>query len=301
MKRTILITGSTGGIGFTTARLLAKSGHKVLITGRKEKKGTAAAHSIQKETGNSEVHYLQADLSELQDVLKLVNLVHDEYGSLDVLINNAGGIFKERKETSDGIEQTLALNHIAPFVLTGALLPILKKSKDARIVNVSSGMHHFGKIRRRDLHSRKNYFGWSAYANAKLMNIIWSHYLADELKSEGPMINVADPGVAVSENYEELLGIFGPMAKPWLVPYKAVMNEVFSLEKAAKASVYLATSAEVSGQQGLCIGNRLKPIKSSVASYSKPLAKKVIRITREVLDEVAQKNALNPGRQQSPQ
>ena len=134
-----LVTGATNGIGLVTARELARRGARVILVGRSPTRCEAAVAQIQAETGNRAVEALLADLSSQQQIRDLAGRFRDRSARLDVLVNNAGGMWLRRETTEDGLEMTVAVNHLAYFLLTQLLLDTLKASAPARVVNVASG------------------------------------------------------------------------------------------------------------------------------------------------------------------
>ena len=145
--KVVLITGGTGGIGKESARTLAEKGAKVLIVGRSEERALAAVADIVGTTRNPHVTYLLADLSSQAEVRRLAANVLAGHDRLDVLINHVGGLYRRRWVTVDGIEATLAVNHLNVVLLTQLLLPLLKQAAPSRIINVSSNAHRFAGIR----------------------------------------------------------------------------------------------------------------------------------------------------------
>src|SRR5215469_11144595 len=137
-----LITGATSGIGYITAREIARTGMTLVLVGRDQERTQACVARIRQETGNSTVDFLLADLSSQQQVRQLADTFRQRYQNLHVLVNDAGGIFWSRRETVDGLEMTFALNHLAPFLLTNLLLPTLQASAPARIITVASDAHN---------------------------------------------------------------------------------------------------------------------------------------------------------------
>ena len=140
-RKTVLVTGATGGIGKATAVGLARLGARVAITGRDMARAEAAAADIRAASNNTEVDAIAADLSSQTEVRRLAKAVLDLYPRLDVLVNNVGGFWAHRHVTADGLEHTFALNHLAPFLLTSLLLDRLTASTPARVVAVSSSAH----------------------------------------------------------------------------------------------------------------------------------------------------------------
>lgn len=188
--RTIVLTGASDGIGAAAARQLASSGHRLLLVGRSAEKTTAIAQ----ETGAE--HFI-ADFARLDDVRALAQQIADRVGDggIDVLANNAGGIFGDRTPTVDGFEKTIQVNHLAPFLLTNLLLPQLRRA-DAAIVNTSSVGHRlFGHIDVDDLDNRKKYSANKAYGDAKLANVLFTKSLHTKFHAEGLSAVAFHPGV----------------------------------------------------------------------------------------------------------
>ncbi|WP_189067402.1 SDR family oxidoreductase [Deinococcus radiotolerans] len=170
--RRVLITGATGGIGLITARDLVTRGAHVTIVGRNPDKTAKVAREIGAQAT------LLADLSELAQVQRAAQEFTARGEGLDVLINNAGAFFTTRQETREGTEQTWALNHLSPFLLTRELLPLLRAGHAPRVVTVASAAHAMGRIRLDDPEFRRGYGGWAAYAQSKLANILFARELA---------------------------------------------------------------------------------------------------------------------------
>ena len=141
-----MVTGATSGIGKVTARELAQRGAAVVVVGRSQAKSEATVSQLRQQTANPSVDFLLADLSSQQEIRRLAREFESRYSRLDVLVNNAGAIMLSRRESVDEIEMTLALNHLAYFLLTNLLLDILKSSAPARIINVSSNSHERAKL-----------------------------------------------------------------------------------------------------------------------------------------------------------
>jgi NAD(P)-dependent dehydrogenase (short-subunit alcohol dehydrogenase family) len=139
--KVVLITGGTSGIGKAAATALAGMGATVVITGRNEERGKRALQEIREESGNDGVELILADLTVQDEVRRLAEELRERHNQLEVLVNNAGLVLSERTETPDGIETQLAINHLAPFLLTNLLLDLLKESAPSRIVTVSSDAH----------------------------------------------------------------------------------------------------------------------------------------------------------------
>src|SRR4051812_7141414 len=180
--KTCLVTGATAGIGEITARELARRGARVLIVGRSPTRCASTLERIRAETGATAVESLIADLSSQADVRRLADEVRERCPRLDVLVNNAGGMFLTRRESVDWIELTLALNHLSYFLLANLLLPLITASAPARIVNVASDAHKGATIDFEDLQGQRRYGGWRAYQQSKLANILFTYELARRLE-----------------------------------------------------------------------------------------------------------------------
>jgi len=190
MQKTILITGSTDGLGLETAKMLASQGHHVLLHGRNSEKLADAEKAVSAVTDGGTVESYLADLSRLADVEALAKDVAGKHDSIDVLINNAGIYKTPDPITKDGLDVRFVVNTIAPYLLTKKLLPLLGSS--GRVVNLSSAAQApvdvealAGKTRLDDM---------SAYAQSKLAITMWSNNMADTLKDEGSVFIAINPG-----------------------------------------------------------------------------------------------------------
>lgn len=189
----ILITGASDGIGLETARQLAQQGHELILHARSAEKSQHARASVLCTAHEAIIHTAVADLADLASVLQMANDLNTRLPRLDVLINNAGVYMTERKLSRDGVEMTLAVNHLAHFLLTALLLPLLRKSPEPRVVTVSSVAHMGGRIDFNNLNSEQRFDAYYAYANFKLANALF----AAELARREPWLasNSLHPGV----------------------------------------------------------------------------------------------------------
>jgi NAD(P)-dependent dehydrogenase (short-subunit alcohol dehydrogenase family) len=288
--RICLVTGATSGIGKATAQGLADMGATVALVARNPHKGQATVEEIREKTGNANLDVLVADLSSQAEIRKLADEFKRRYSALHVLVNNAGGIFGERLITLDGIEMTLALDHLAPFLLTNLLLDVLKASAPARIINLTSGAQVMGKINFDDLEGKKRYDGQAAYNQSKLANVLFTYELARRLAphlpsayvkegagqaGSGVSVNCVHPG-AVRTNYgrenpTRLLRVVIPLLAPLLR----------TPEKGAETVLYLATSPEVEGVTGkYFVDKRARP--SSKRSYDTQVAARLWQVSEEM-------------------
>ncbi len=239
-----LITGATNGIGKATAQALARMGATVVLVGRNELKTSQVVEEIRTASGNMNVDSLLADLSSQKEVRRLADEFQSRYAHLHVLLNNAGGTFTTRQLSVDGIEMTLALNHLAYFLLTNLLLDTIKASTPARIINVSSDAHSGGKIDFENLQGERSYSSFGPYGNSKLANILFTTELARRLEGTGVTVNALHPGLTSTG--------FGKNNPGFMMKIMGVVIPLIarSPEKGAKTSIYLASSPEVKSTTG---------------------------------------------------
>jgi len=273
-----LVTGATSGLGLATSLALARQGAEVIVVGRNPVKCERTVKKIKKSTGNDSIRPMIADLSSQKDIRTLADEFKKNYSSLDVLVNNAGAKFMERKVTVDGLEMSFALNHLGYFLLTNLLLEALKNSQNARIVNVSSGAHSGCKnIDFENLQGEKNFDGRAAYALSKLGNVLFTYELARRLSGTNVTVNTLSPG-GVATHFSRNNGLV-----PWarhLVSHLLTGNLV-GPQKGARTIVHLATSPEVEGMRGKYFVNQ-KPVQSSDLSYDEALARKLWDVSRKL-------------------
>jgi NAD(P)-dependent dehydrogenase (short-subunit alcohol dehydrogenase family) len=273
---TCLVTGSTRGIGFYTARALAIQGAHVILVGHNEKRGAQALERILRIAGEGSAHFFLADLSAQDSILRLARDVQDRYAHLDVLVNNVGGFFWRRQESADGIEMTFALNHLSYFALTSLLLDMLKESSPARIVNVASDAHRRAEMRFDDLQFEQGYDGFRAYAQSKLANLLFTYELARRLGESGVIANALHPGFVNTHIYSRL-GLFGPLIR--------LVGLLFakSPKEGAQTSIYVASSPQVEGISGAYFVDQ-EPTSSSPASYDEEAARRLWEVSRDIVD-----------------
>lgn len=282
-----LVTGATAGIGEVTALELARMGATVVGIGRSAEKCQAVAGRIRQQTGNPDVTFLIADLSSLAETRRVAAEFKAHYPRLDVLVNNAGAYYSKFQESADGIELTIALNFLSPFLLTHLLLDLLKASAPARIINVSSNAHQMAGINFDDIEGRKRYSGWTAYAQSKLGNILFTHELAARLDGSGVTANVLHPGFVATNFGRNNGGVVGHGTR---IVQKLV---AMSPEKGAQTQIYLASSpdvATVSGQYFV----KSKPATASRASHDAVDAKRLWAWAEQMVEPYLEVNEVPP-------
>ncbi|MEV0665552.1 SDR family NAD(P)-dependent oxidoreductase [Actinomadura luteofluorescens] len=254
--KTVLVTGSTAGIGRETARRLALLGADVILLGRNLERARAAADELSREAAGG-VAVLTADLSNLAGLRRLAEQVTERYDRLDVLVNNAGGMNAERRLTRDGVEATFAVNVLAPYALTCLLLPLLRAAGNARVVNLTGGMPD-GTIDPGNLQGEKKYLGWTFahYNQAKTALMAMSHRFASRL--EEVTVNVAYPGHAYTPgNQATPMRAFPYLYRP-AAPLIRLLGPLLlsDMGKASRSSVHLASSPEMEGVTGAYVDSR---------------------------------------------
>ena len=181
-NKVCVITGANAGIGFEISKSLAASGAEILMICRNLDRGTSAREKIINTTQNNLINLFIADLSLQSEVRRVSNEIINKYPSIDLLINNAGTVEKKRVLTAEGFETTFAINHLAPFLLTNLLQNQLKYENSARIITISSGAHHMGKMDFENLQGEKGFSPFSAYSRTKLANILFTRELSKTTK-----------------------------------------------------------------------------------------------------------------------
>lgn len=255
-KKIILITGASNGIGKETALTLAKEDYQLIIHGRNLKR-TKAVYDQIIAMGNSDVSMLTADFSLMSEVVKFANQVKEQVDHLDVLYNNAGGQFGEKREvTAEGHEKTFAINTLAPFLLTKLLLPLLEKSDSARIVTQSSESYQqSGAPILDDIELKDHYSFGAAYGFSKLY--VW--WLMREFDKrlqarniKNVTVNSVEPGTALDTGLQRVSGKI-PAMKKLMDEYQQYS---WPISKAAETGLYMITSPEVEGLSGKFYGNK---------------------------------------------
>lgn len=273
-----LVTGGNSGMGKATVAALADKGYTVIMACRNKERGEAALQELLSVTGR-DIRLMQCDLGNLEDIRRFTDEFKYFYPSIDVLVNNAGVISLERRETVDGLEEQFGVNHIGHFLLTLRLLDRMKRG--SRIVVVASGAHKIGKIHMDDYNLEKGpalFHVFRAYGQSKLANILFARELAERLKSRGITVNCCHPGaVATSMGINRSTG-FGKSITGLLKPF------FLTPEEGAKTAIYLATNPKVAKVTGkyfyLC-----KMARTSKAAKSRKLAKRLFELSEIITGE----------------
>lgn len=269
--KTCLVTGANQGIGKETAVGLARLGATVVITARDRARGETALADIKRRGASDAVELLLVDFASLDSIRHFADEFQSRYTQLHVLVNNAGAYNARRTFTKDGFETTFGVNHLGYFLTTMLLLSTIKASAPSRIVNVSAGAHTSASIDFDNLRGERSYHGWSAYAQSKLANILFTYELARRLDGTGVTANCLHPGVVATGFGQNnsgiagvLFGILHTLGRPFLL----------TPEKGARTSIYLASSPAVGGITGTYFANAREQ-KSSRVSYDADVARRL--------------------------
>ncbi|MEZ4286898.1 MAG: SDR family oxidoreductase [Polyangiales bacterium] len=242
----VVITGATSGIGKQAAIAFSDQGAEVIALARDAQKCEALKSEIGSRDKNANVQTFVVDLSDMAQVRDVATRIESSFDRIDVLVNNAGGVFTHREESADGFEMTFALNHLSYFLLTNRLLPLVIRAQQARIVNVASEAHRmidgmrWDDLQMRDAFTRR---GWDAYCQSKLANILFTYELSRRLKEKHVTVNCLHPGF-VRTGLGKNNGLLAKIVIPLLAPFAR------SPQKGAETTVWAASSAELSNETG---------------------------------------------------
>lgn len=270
------MSGATSGIGREVAGELAKKGFDLVVIGRSEEKGEALKAELRSEAPDSTCAYFVADMTDLAQVKSVAGRIAEDFPVIDVLINNAGGVYASYAETAEGIEKTIAGNHLGYYITTLRLLPSLRRSADARIIVVASASHYRAKIDFDSFTADTGYNMMKAYGQSKLANVLFTYELAEKLKGSGIAVNCIHPGVVKTPiGYKTGSRLFSLI---WKL-FSGVVG--ISTEESAKTYVYLASDPNANEHDGVYF-HAGKPRKSSGLSYDKGLQDKLWAWSAEV-------------------
>jgi NAD(P)-dependent dehydrogenase (short-subunit alcohol dehydrogenase family) len=254
-QRTVLVTGATKGIGRAIALAFARRQMTVVVHGRDPARVSTTVAEIVADTGNPRVHPVVADLSSQAEVRALAMEVDQVVPLLDVVVNNAAVIQVTSTLSTDGVETTFAVNHLAPFLLTHALLPALRRSDDAHVVNVAAPVQRLVRIDLDDVAGeRARYSAFRANARSKLAVLMFTYEAADRLRVDGVRVNAFEPGVVDTDLTRTFVRSAGPLGLLMRLRPKA------SVEEAARIPLAMVTSEQFSGATGTFVSHALRPV-----------------------------------------
>lgn len=263
-NKIVMVTGANSGIGRVTSRELAKMGATVVMVCRDQLKGQAVQDDINAEIGMDRVHLLIADFSSHESIRKMTEQFKLQFDRLDVLVNNAGLIVKDKIFTEDGFEYTMGVNHFGYFLNTHYLLDVLKKSNKARIVNVASMAHRMGTLDFDNMNGEKSFQYFNQYCLTKLCNIQFTNHLSKYLEGTHITANSLHPGMVNSNfgngSYPSIVNVLGSLI-------------MISPEKGAETSIYLASSSEVKNVTGAYFAKSKRAFPSAFANNAKACEK----------------------------
>jgi NAD(P)-dependent dehydrogenase (short-subunit alcohol dehydrogenase family) len=273
--KTFLVTGASSGIGMEAAIKFARRGADVVLTARDRTRAEAALAEVKSRSSSQKVSLLLHDLSTMAGVRALAAEFRATHKRLDVLVNNAGGVSDRRRVTADGFEQTFAVNHLAPFLLTNLLLDMVKASAPSRVVVVASIGHRRGTMDFEDLQFEKGgYAIMSSYGRSKLANILFANELARRVAGTGVVANSLHPG-AVSTNIWSKAPWF---TKPLLSVAKLFM---ISPEQGGDTIVHVAASPETATVTGTYF-EKNKPAKPTRPARDEAIAKRLWDVSEKL-------------------
>ena len=287
MTKTILITGSTDGIGKHLAKKLASEGHEVIIHGRNPKKIEKAYEEVNAYSKQGLVHAYKADLQIMDDIYTLVSKLKNDFSKIDVVINNAGVYAgSTRTATKENVELTFMLSVLVPYILSIELKELLEKSSNGRIINTSSFMHHFASVGNLDFGFERKYTPGLAYNNSKLYTIWITRYLAKLLRNNDSniVVNSYHPGL-ISTN----LGNDTSDAKVQKSLFGKIMKKLSkNLDEGIETGYYLALSEQVAHINGKYFDNN-KVSYTSEKGYSLAKEQRLVEYCNEKINNYKRK------------
>jgi NAD(P)-dependent dehydrogenase (short-subunit alcohol dehydrogenase family) len=291
--RHALVTGATSGIGFYTARRLASRGATVLVTGRDPGRGAEAAASLRRAAGHDRVEFMAVDHSTVAENVRLAKELRARPARLDILVNNVGGLVPSRAVTNDGIELSLALNFVTPFVLTESLLPLMLESDSARCVNVSSSSFKMAEGDPfADLQSEETYAPLQVVARAKLLALVWTAALAD--RDPGRLSAVAvNPTMAWTPGTAALTRETVP-AWRYIWPIVRFFQRRADPDRAAAACEAVAVASASEIRDRYFDGRKPHPLPARVLDPE--LQQRVLQLGRQLIDQATLPRVHDPPR-----
>jgi len=278
--RTAVVTGANSGLGYVTARELARAGARVVLACRSEARGIEAGDRLVTEVPGADVEFTRLDLGDLASVRDFARRF--PYDRLDLLVNNAGVMATPLGFTAQGLEQQLGINHLGHFALTRALMPALAASSAPRVVNLSSDLHQRGKAERlfetleRDpRYERRRYQRFDAYGDSKLANVLFTRALSRRLPAAALALAV-HPGV-IPTNLTRSMGALGAVFR--------VLGKLFmkTVEQGAATSIYAASAPELASQSGAYLAD-CAVTQASPAANDAELAERLWAVSERLCD-----------------
>lgn len=275
-----VLTGCNTGIGKVTAIELAKRNYEIVMLVRDSEKSRNAFNEIKEVAKSDKVRMYYVDFASLKSIKQVTYEIRKKYSNIDILINNAGVFKRKYDKSTDGFEMTLAVNYFAPFMLTNLLLPLLKESNQARVVNMSSELYKRGKVNIENNFLEDKFNGDKAYANSKLLIIFFTKELAKRLNKTNITINCVHPGIVGTDVFREYPKWFGK-----------ILNLFISKpEDGARPSIFLATSKDVENITGQYF-NKTKQVKTIDMVNNDKLSKQIWNKTEDLLEMENKKQA----------
>lgn len=281
--KTVLVTGANSGMGHAACAMLADMGAQVVMLCRSQARGQQALDALMRQPGRN-LHLMFCDLASMASIRAFSKEFHARFDHLDALVNNAGVITPQRRETADGLELQFGVNHIGHFMLTLLLLDLLEKAQAGRVVVVGSGAHNVGKIHFDDIHLQK-YNVVKSYSQSKLANLLFVRELARRLQQKGSRVtvNAAHPGAVATQMGVDRETHFGKTIVAMLKPF------FLTPEQGAATAVFLAADASVAQATGRYFV-RCRPYRTSKRSKDMDTAKRLFDLSEQLcgvrLDDV---------------
>lgn len=278
MAKHILITGANSGIGLAATKKLVEYGYSITFLVRSVPKAQHTLQTAQGAKPDVAIDYVLCDLSDMSAVKKAAEEIKAKHNRIDVLLNNAGGIFTELSHTQEGFEKTMAVCHFGHFYLTHLLWPLLQAAEKPRIINTSSGAHQMGKLNFEDPHwQNRSYSASRSYGDAKLANIYFTRSLAQKFGEQGVESHCFHPGVVntnFGSNFSGIIGfVFNKLVKPF----------VLTPDKGAETLVYLAHTDELNASNG-SYWYKQKPKKPNALAQDDQKAEQLWKLSEEALN-----------------
>lgn len=278
--RIAMVTGSSSGIGFETAKALANKNAKVIVAVRNLEKGEKAKSKILSKNKNADVELMKLDLADLSSVKAFAQEFKNKFQKLDLLINNAGVMIPPYSKTKDGFELQMGTNHLGHFALTLQLLDLINATPNARIVNVASAAHKYGNIDFNDLNwEKRKYKSWRAYGDSKIANLYFTQELGRKLIDKKVIVTAAHPGWTATDlqRYSKMFEF---------------LNQFFAMNQEQGALPTLRAATDDSANSGDYYGPdgwqewRGYPVKVDMTKLAKDdnIAKKLWEVSEELTD-----------------